>query len=74
MSILRYGREVQMGCEKCAATTDLYDSEDFIAMVKDAKREGWTIRKRESGVEHFCQQHGRDSEADAVNLLPGVEF
>lgn len=57
MTINRDGREMEIECDSCPNTTDLFDRTEFSAMVATAKSDGWEIApdpQREGGYSHAC--------------------
>lgn len=61
MTLLRDGKNRQIECDECSATTEAYDADDFQIMVESAKDGGWRITQDAVGdYSHTCPacRHG----------------
>lgn len=57
MSIEREGNLQHIACEDCSASTEVYRTDEFDQMVREAKGYGWDFHKTRSGQwEHRCPQ------------------
>ena len=54
MSIERDGRYRMIACNCCGNTLDLFEQDEFNAMVDDAKANRWHIRNEDGGWTHTC--------------------
>ncbi len=57
MTINRDGRDMELECDSCPNTTDVFDKNDFTTMIASAKSDGWQIapdQSAEGGYSHTC--------------------
>lgn len=74
MTIQRDGREMQIECDSCPATTDMFNKTDFSAMVACAKSDGWVIapdNNAEGGYSHTCPDCKGESRLQRARDLLG---
>ncbi len=74
MTIQRDGREMEIECDSCPATTDMFSTEDFHRMIATAKADGWEIapdRRAEGGYSHTCPDCKGESRLQKAKDLLG---
>ena len=54
MTIERDGKFRMVACNHCSATLDLFEEDEFEAMIADAKANGWQVRNEDGGWTHRC--------------------
>jgi Fe2+ or Zn2+ uptake regulation protein len=69
MSIIKDGRERQLECDGCPATTDPFDHEDFQLMIDTAKRDGWQITSQNGEWSHICPDCKSTAKLDRARAL-----
>ena len=69
MSIERDGRLRMIACDKCGNSLDLFEEDEFNAMIADAKANGWHIRNEDGGWTHICPAHQETALQRAQRLL-----
>ena len=57
MTINRDGRDIELECDSCPTTTEVFDTNDFEIMIAAAKSDGWEIApspEARGGYSHLC--------------------
>lgn len=55
MTIEKYGYNIEMICDLCdTGMGDVYSADDFDVLIKDAKEQGWKMRRSGNSWEHIC--------------------
>lgn len=57
MTILKDGGSIQLECEDCSHTTDVYPNDEFSTMIAEAKTAGWLIKIENGEWTHRCPDH-----------------
>lgn len=72
MTVHKEAGESFLECEDCTTTTDLYDEEQFEAMIRDAKAAGWLIKLEHGEWVHRCPDHKHGDRLAAARSKFGI--
>lgn len=55
MTINRAKGKIEMECNSCKDTSEVFNEDDFYVMIEKAKSDGWWMKKLPNGIwEHTC--------------------
>lgn len=70
MTVLRDGRDLQLQCEDCSTTTEVF--QDFDDAVADARKNRWLLKPESDGWLHLCSDCAHKRRMDRQRKLLGL--